>query len=163
MAAFNYNEMFYYESGNIYWKINASRNTPVGTLAGSKDKSRGYWSVHIKGKSFKRSRIIYEMHHGPIPSGMQIDHINGVTSDDRIENLRIATQSENQMNRGIMKHNSSGVRGVSWDPRKQRWRAQVQINGRCRHLGYFKEKHEAAIAAESGRRSLFGEFARVGD
>jgi hypothetical protein len=76
----------------------------------------------------------------------QIDHINGNTKDNRLENLRDVSNRENLRNQKIPKNNTSGTLGVSFDKRKQNYQASIKINGKRKHLGYFKNKEEAIAA-----------------
>lgn len=93
------------------------------------------------------------------PSGFLIDHINGNGLDNRRSNLRLATPAQNQFNRGKTKNNSSGFKGVSRSGDK--WRAQIRVGGRLKHLGIFKTKIEAAAAYERASAQFHGEFGRV--
>ena len=80
------------------------------------------------------------------PKGMQTDHINGDTLDNRKQNLRICTAAENQRNRGPTKNNKSGFKGVRWHIRDKKWCAAIRHEGINIHIGYFKDKEEAASA-----------------
>lgn len=89
----------------------------------------------------------------------QVDHRNHDTLDCRKENLRIATRSQNQMNRYKNLNNTSGFKGVSWHKRDSEWRSQVVFEGRRIWLGRYRTKEEAAHAYDVKARELFGEFA----
>ncbi|ATE85769.1 HNH homing endonuclease [Shigella phage Sf12] len=91
----NWNEIFEYRDGKLYWNKKTNRNIVIGSLAGSL-RSGGYLRVGAKGSYHYVHRIVWEMHNGDIPEGMEIDHINGSRSDNRVENLRIVSHSENQ-------------------------------------------------------------------
>jgi len=86
----------------------------------------------------------------------QVDHINGLRSDNRLVNLRAATASENSQNmRGPMKSNrTSKFLGVSWKKREQRWCAQIQVAGKRRHLGLFADEDAASRAYLAAKREL---------
>jgi len=90
----------------------------------------------------------------------EIDHINGDKLDNRRENLRSATRSQNKMNSGKPKNNTSGYKGVCWYKRGNKWRAQIGINGKLKHLGYFEDKEEAAKAYKKAAEKYHGEFVR---
>ncbi|HUM45142.1 MAG TPA: HNH endonuclease, partial [Fervidobacterium sp.] len=84
--------------------------------------------------------------------GQVVDHINHDTLDNRRVNLRVVTDLENQQNRiKPQRNNTSGIPGVTWAKHKQKWKAQIQIYGRNKHLGYFDKKEDAAIAAIMAR------------
>ena len=87
-----------------------------------------------------------------------VDHINRDPLDNRRANLRSATSSQNQWNKSMSRNNASGYRGVSWDKRKQKWVAQIAVNGHRRFLGYFADAIDAAKAYDKAA-SARGEHA----
>jgi hypothetical protein len=93
--------------------------------------------------------------------GIEVDHRDGNGLDNRRGNLRTATRSQNQQNRWTQKNNKSGVPGVYWFPPTQRWRAQIDANGRRYYLGYFPSKEGAVAARVDAAMRLHGEFARL--
>lgn len=123
----------------LYWKhdVTSGRNGTVikafkGDEAGSIN-NRGYWCIKLHGKIYKRSRVIYEMIHGVRLSTKDvIDHIDQDKLNDDPENLRLCTQSVNNKNASMRKDNSSGVTGVSWSAKRNRWIAQIQHNGKSK-------------------------------
>jgi hypothetical protein len=126
------------KTGVLTNKIDRNYRAKAGTEAGGIDSSNGYRYVKVGGKSFKVSRISWLMHYGEWPKN-QIDHINGVRDDNRIENLRDVTNQENHKNRKMPKNNLSGVIGVHWYKPRGKWCAYIRANGRRRHLGYFTD------------------------
>jgi len=88
-----------------------------------------------------------------------VDHVNGDGLDNRRENLRAATHSENAMNRAMNSDNTSGYKGVFRYPRG--WRARITLAGRRTNLGVFATPQEAARAYDTAALALFGEFARL--
>ncbi len=88
------------------------------------------------------------------------DHINGDTLDNRRENLRLATASQNAMNRRPRSDNKSGVRGVCWDKRYQKWEAYVKVDGKQKKIGRFVSIEQAAEAVAQARAEMHGRFAR---
>jgi hypothetical protein len=89
------NSLFEYSDGKLFWK-NCSRKHLNGKEAGTFDGR--YWKVGLpNGKKEKRARIVYKMFNGEF-SELCVDHINGDKTDDRIENLRLATLSQNNSN-----------------------------------------------------------------
>ena len=93
------------------------------------------------------------------PKGMSVDHINGDTSDNRLENLRVCTHSDNSKNRKLNKNSSSGFKGVH-KHNGGRWHARITANGKRISLGTFDSPIEASLAYESAARKLHGNFKR---
>lgn len=91
--------------------------------------------------------------------GFFVDHINRNTLDNRRQNLRYATASENQRNRGVSSNNISGLKGAHWDRSKGRWRPEIKANGKRYKLGYYLTAEEAAEAYAEAAKKLHGEFA----
>jgi hypothetical protein len=121
----------------------------------------GYHMVSALGGPVGLHRIVWILANGPIPSGMEIDHINGDKSDNRISNLRICTPIQNGQNKGKYKNNKSGFKGVylSSSPRiKRPWRARIVVNKKAINLGSYFTKFEAHQAYEKAAREHFGEF-----
>jgi hypothetical protein len=95
--------------------------------------------------------------HGLITGWPLVDHRNGDGLDNRRENLRPATQSQNSANRAVS--NPSGYKGVNWYKRTGIWRATVQSAGKSKHLGYFRTPEEAARAYDAAAFEVWGEYA----
>lgn len=93
------------------------------------------------------------------PDGMMVDHINRNSLDNRIQNLRIATNSQNQHNTKRRVDNSSGIRGVRFE--RGRWRAQIKRNGKNFHIGSFSTSHEAKLAYDQKAKELSDSFYSV--
>lgn len=93
------------------------------------------------------------------PADLQVDHINGDTLDNRRENLRCCTHSENARNRGPKQGTLAGLKGV--DRSGRNWRARIWADGKSRMLGMFATPQEAAAAYDKAARDLHGEFARL--
>ena len=118
---------------------------------------QGYAITRLDGKPYKLHRIAWSWFNGPIPEGMQIDHINGVRDDNRITNLRLVTKGQNAMNRRSQNNSKSGFSGVMWYPRYSKWVARI----RNTHIGYFATKEEAMEARVSKEALLYKDFAPV--
>lgn len=122
------------------------RNTRfAGTVAGGHD-GHGYRRIRIDGKMWLAHRLIWIYANGPIPGGLQIDHINGKREDNRLDNLRLVTNAENHRNQSMPRNNTSGAIGVSWHKRDRKWEAKIRIDGRQKNLGLFETAAEAAKA-----------------
>ena len=93
------------------------------------------------------------------PPGVQVDHINGDGLDNRRENLRLCSNAENAQNQRVKPH-SSKYKGVTWYARSGKWQAQIQIDGRNKHLDYFTDEIAAGRAYNEAALKAWGEFAR---
>ena len=140
------------ETGNFFWRIKPSKRFPAGMKAGS--LVDGYIRISHKGKTYGAHRLAWLYIHGEHPEH-QIDHINCNPSDNRIKNLRKATQLENAQNRRYpQKNNSHGTLGITFDPIKNLWRARVTVNGKRKYIGKYKLKEDAYNAYVEAKRSF---------
>lgn len=142
-ACANWNARF---AGREAFTINAANGYLCGTLL---------WKRHFA------HRIIWAMTHGDWPE--TVDHINGNRADNRISNLRRASRKENNRNCAAHSDNSSGLKGVSWDAARGKWRAQICHDGLNRTLGRFDRKEDALTAYVGASRDLHAEFGRAED
>jgi hypothetical protein len=92
------------------------------------------------------------------PKGLDVDHINGDRLDNRRENLQLCTRGQNMMKSRKRRGTRSRYRGVSWNAGKQRWQAQVNIDGRAKLIGRFESEEEAARAYDATAKALYGAF-----
>jgi hypothetical protein len=146
-------ELFEYRDGQLIRKRN-------GKVAGH-HHLLGYIKVRADGKIYMAHRLIYKMFNKDFEVGT-LDHINNKPADNRIENLRLATRAENNRNAVIRKDNTSGVKGVSWNARDMRWTACIQINGKRKALGNFKDLALATEFIQLARDMVHGDFANHG-
>jgi AP2 domain len=91
----------------------------------------------------------------------EIDHTNLDKTDNRFENLRDATRSKDGANLRALRTNTSGAKGVCWDKRCGKWKASIQHDGKCYHLGYRDTREEAAALYAAAAEKYHGEFART--
>lgn len=146
----NWNEIFEYRDGKIYWKVSPGRRAKVGSEAGS-NQIKGYRFVKFHGVLYMTHRVIWEMHNCEIPHGMEVDHLNHIMDDNRIENLRVVTKSINQRNASKRIDNKSGFTGVYWYPKYSKWNAYATVNSKRFNLGYFESKQDAYVAVKKFR------------
>lgn len=126
-----------------------------------KDVAEG-WPAPYASFSLPNRKIKHVRMHryllAPRPSE-SVDHINGNALDNRRENLRIATHSQNQANRRRLTRNTSGFKGVTWNKSILKWQAAIKVNGKSIHLGMFVNAADAAIAYDRKAVEAFGSFA----
>jgi hypothetical protein len=115
--------------------------------------------VGIDGKRYAAHRLAWFYMTGKWPA--EIDHRNCDPLDNRFENLREATRSQNNANMRMRADNSSGKKGVSWDRERNSWKAQISVNGVHKLIGRFPSIEAAAAAYGEAAYKHFGEFARL--
>jgi hypothetical protein len=120
----------------------------------------GRLMITINYKHFIAARLAWLMMTGVWPQ-LEVDHKDTDRSNDRWDNLREATQSQNQHNKKRSKNNTSGIKGVSWSKERKKWLAQIAINGKTRNLGRFDSIEMARAAYKNASEELHREFSRV--
>jgi hypothetical protein len=156
----DWNKIFEYRDGNIYWKIEPSNRHFLGKEAGH-NNGFNYKRFRYQKISYMVHNIIWNMFNGEIPEGYEIDHKDRNGMNNEISNLRLATSSQNKYNRGINKNNSSGVTGVTWDSARSLWAAQMESNGKHILLGRFENLSDAVLARRNAEKEFYGEFANA--
>ena len=134
-------------TGIFHWTHRRTSTCPAGSVAGSVN-SRGYISINYFRKMYKGHRLAWLMTYGHWPPQC-IDHINGNGQDNRIDNLRSVSVQENARNSKLRVTNTSGVFGVCWRPKINKWRARITISGRDIHLIEHSSFFEAVCARKS--------------
>lgn len=148
----NYNS----ETGDFTWLQNR-KSTEVGKIAGTKTSSSV--RIYLNGKIYMAHRLAWLYMTGEWPK-MLIDHKNLNPLDNRWTNLREADYRQNGMNTGIRIDNTSGYKGVAWDRRVGKWRADIRLKGYRKHLGMFDDPSVAGEAYKAAADKYFGEFGR---
>lgn len=139
--------LFDYKDGKLYWKNFQSPRATQGSLAGAK-MPHGYWRIGINKVQYQLHRVVWVYHYGDIPSGLCIDHINRDQSDNRIENLRLCTYTQNEYNKPS--------KGYSFESGK--WRVRMKICGKQRHLGMFDTKELAEEFYDLAATMVHGQY-----
>lgn len=147
-------ELFVYDNGVLRNRV-ARRRAKIGEPIGTVD-SYGYLVASVNGQTYKVHRLIYAMFYDGVP--LVIDHINGVFADNRIENLRPATATQNGYNRKVNHTSTSKTKNVH--RLKNKWMAQCQVDGVRNYLGVFDTKEQAAEVVTAFRTTHHKEFAR---
>jgi len=115
--------------------------------------NKGYLTVYVDNRAYRLHRLAWLYVYGEHPLN-QIDHINGVRDDNSIANLRDVTNKENHKNKTLLKNNKSGVAGVSWCKRRNRFRVNITVDLRHIHIGCYKSFLDAVCARKSKELSL---------
>jgi len=130
-----------------------------GRAAGSFHKARQRRIVVIGNVKYAAHRLIVRMTTGIDPGPLDVDHANRRKADDRPDNLRLATRSQNMANRGATSSNRSGLKGVAWDDQRGCFIAQITKDGVNHYLGGFPTASEAHAAYAKAAAIVYGEFA----
>jgi hypothetical protein len=147
--------LFEYRDGALYWKVTSNSRALAGAKAGTFNSHLGRFYVRANKKSYLRSRLIFLMHHGEIPD--EIDHVDGVRDNDRIENLRAATAGENQRNKRRPLNNTSGFKNIRF--RAKKWTVELKINNKNHYFGRYDDLELAELVAVEARNKYHGAFA----
>lgn len=139
----DWNSIFYYKDGQLFWKESRRTNAKKDKRAGY-SKQDGYRDIRAFNRTIKEHRVVWELHNGAIPEGLFVDHINRNRSDNRIENLRLATVQENSWNRSKHKNNTTGIPNVHIA--KGKFVATIRIgNGQRLRSPGFESSEEAIL------------------
>jgi len=147
---------YFPETGDFVWVKRPSFRVKQGSVAGTtatnkhkRVKHQQHILIRFQGVTFLAHRLAWLFGHGKDPGGKMIDHINGNPLDNRLSNLRLATNAENQWNiRDAQSLSKSGTRGAYRHKQTGNWIAEISVNGKKRHLGVFSTQSEAAAAYE---------------
>jgi len=149
----DWNEIFKYENGKLIRLDSNNQHKHVGWI-----NSCGYIQFEYLGKNYMLACTIWEMFNGPIPEGYLVDHKDRNPLNNKIENLRLATKSQNQINKKLPKTNTTGFKGVFITP-NGKYQARLGHNGIQLYLGLFDTAKEANECVIINRKKLYGEFA----
>jgi hypothetical protein len=123
--------------------------TPDGYIW-TRDHSNGWKDV----KNLLIHRVVMNA-----PKGITVDHKDRNPLNNQKSNLRFATYTQQNINTKMRSDNTSGHRGVYWEPRRNCWRVCINFNKKQIHVGQFKDKDEAIVAYNTKCKELYGEFA----
>ena len=166
------------ETGKLFWKVRGPERFKADGRNGP-ERSAAIWNAKYAGKEalstlnaggypagdvfktrIQAHRVIWAMVNGSWATG-EIDHINGVRTDNRIANLREVTSQENRKNQRMRRANSSGVMGVHFCNRDKKWVAFIGVNGRSVNKGAFR-RFDDAVAARRAAEVEYGYHANHG-
>ena len=153
-------ELLAYEplTGVFTRKVRSAQRVQVGDVAGGLD-DKGYIRIRVDGKKYRAHRLAWLWMTGEWPNP-DCDHRNLVKMDNRWANLREATRSQNAGN--LPSNNPTGLKGIYWHSRGQKWRSAICVHGRKKYIGDFDCKAAAHLAYVVAADRHFGEFSRFG-
>jgi len=125
-----------------------------------------HWDGEYAARTIKFNGITHKitMHRlilNNIPKGKESDHINRDKLDNRRNNLRIVSNAENQMNKNLQKNNRSGVRGICWYGKYDKWQTRIGFGGKKMFLGYFSNIKDAIEIYNTTSKKLYGKFTYI--
>lgn len=142
----------FYKNGELVWRVKKGK-VDSGHKAGYLEN--GYTRVTLKGRRFYSHTIIWRMFFGNYNQKThKVDHKNGKDKGDAIENLRLATNSQNAQNRIRTR---GDMYGVSWHKANRKWRSAIMVNG-TKHEKFFHKKESAAAWRRMMEEKLHGEY-----
>lgn len=150
-------------SGRIFRQRDSHKGRwKAGKTSGHVSKINGYRYIVVERKQHLAHRLAWLLHYGWMPEdGIDIDHINGDRDDNRIENLRLGSRSQNNVNSKTPKNNTSGFKGAYFDKRRGKWAAEIWVFKSKKFLGYYSTPKEAGAAYQTAAQRFYGEFARM--
>lgn len=141
------------DTGHFIWLVSRKGTKGIGSVAGSIN-SHGYVDIQVLGLRIFGHRLALWYSTGTFPSE-QVDHLNGIRSDNRIANLREASAAENKQNvKAARRHNKTGLLGVSFSKPMKKFQARIRVNNVVHRLGYFDSAEDAHQAYLAAKRSL---------
>ena len=141
-------------TGN-FWRARDSARTKIGYAVGYKNQD-GYMVAKIGCRRYMLHRVAWLIEYGAWPEG-EIDHINGNRADNRIENLRVVSRSQNMMNSRAKSTNKLGIKGVRQMPNGM-FQARITRDRKCHHLGTFSSFQEATRAWQAAADQIHGDY-----
>ncbi|MEN6302214.1 MAG: HNH endonuclease signature motif containing protein [Armatimonadia bacterium] len=151
-------EISYDPETGVFTRLRPVQGGRVGPMVLKPHKWTGYTEIQVRRQKFRAHRVAWLLAYGEWPPG-DIDHIDRNRANNKISNMRIATDSQNRANSKINKNNTTGIRGVNWNARDKKYQAIITKDGVRRSLGYFDSIQDAAAAYTKAAVELFGEFA----
>ena len=153
--------LFEYKDGVLYWKVRPANCKKIGDIVGSTNGTKQpYFRSKYQEHRFMIHQVVFLMHKGYLPK--IIYHIDGNIHNNRIENLREVTQSQNLQNQKMHSNNSTGYRCVFWNKHHKKWSVRVALNGKMVINKFFKDFELACLVADEARDKFHGNYAFKG-
>ena len=148
----------YLPEEGVFVRNSCVRGRAAGSRIGAVN-SEGYELIYVDGARYAAHRLAFFYMTGEFPVQM-VDHINGVKTDNRFCNLRLASNAQNQANAKYRSSSASGVVGVRSKKKSGKWVASMKFDGKTRHIGSFETINEAKSAYVAEKKKVFGSYFR---
>ena len=167
----NWHEYFIYKDGDLIWKERSVNQykTQRGcstwnkkfakTKAGYTVRAKGrghYRRVNFLGSVYQVSRVVWEMHNGTIPKGLNVCHADNCAMNSHIENLFLADNNALAKNNTSRESNTTLVKGVCWDKRQKKWVVRIGVNGKNMQIGYYSDIEKACRVRKEAEKKYWG-------
>lgn len=146
------------DTGIFIWLVGNNKRK-AGDIAGGIGAA-GYWMIGVSGKRYYAHMLAWLYMTGEFPT-VGIDHKDRCKTNNKWDNLRLATKAQNSANTEIMSTNKSGYKGVSWHRDLYKWQVHIRINGKSKYLGVYTSKEEAAQVYRNAAIREHGEFVNM--
>jgi hypothetical protein len=147
------------ETGKFFWKIRTSKRIHIGDEAGCL-AGNGHILIRMYGKLYQASRLAWLYVYGENPLE-EIDHKDVNSSNNKIDNLRLATRMQNQWNTRVTSRSKTGIKGVCWNKSSNKWHVQINHNNQRVYSAYFDDLNETKEAMLREREKWHSAFSRV--
>jgi hypothetical protein len=148
-------ELFEYIDGDLVWKISKYKSK-IGKSVGTEHGN--YKRVQVAKRGYLIHRLIFLMHYKYLPT--IVDHIDGNTNNNKIENLRDATYYQNSINVKPRKDSKTQMQNVTWHKGNKKWCVYLTMHGKRKYFGYYKDAELADLVAKEVRNKFYGSFCR---
>ncbi len=152
--------LFEYKDGVVLWKERPKfSRKPKGDMEAGTASGHGYKKIVVSQKKYYVHQVIFLMQHGYIPK--LIDHIDGNTNNNAIQNLREANKTQNSHNAKMRLDNTSGHKSVIWHKKANKWMVQLQLQKKSKYFGVFDDFEFACLVADEARSFYHGKYAKI--
>lgn len=152
-------ELVTYDENTGIFTSNKSRGCVISGKILGHVTDNGYIRLNLDKKAYRAHRLVFLYVTGEMPSD-QIDHINGIRTDNRIINLRVVTAAQNNLNMRKKSNSQSRFKGISFNKYMQKWHVQIRHAGKLVHLGYHDSEVKAAYIYDMASLKFHGEYGK---
>ena len=165
-ATTDWAKIFDYREDKLFWRASSDRRPQWNGRYAGKEAGylhpHGYRQIEHEHRPFQVHRIIWTLVNGPIPEGLEVDHVDRNGLNNAIANLRLADKSLNGANKKCRKDSQTGIKGITRNGNFPGFKARITVRGQKIHLGVYPTAEAAHLAYMRAAEKHFGEFACAG-